>query len=103
MGKKALLSDRMSGRTAVVEIEEVGKVTVRGLSRYEITTMGKRDGTENQEKYLLAMAVLDVDGEGTLTEDEIEAWQKGSPPSEINEVLSKVMELSGIGEGAGKS
>lgn len=99
MDKNALLSDRMSGRTAGVDIEGLGEVTVRGLSRYEMIQAGKIEDPVNQERYILHLAMMDP----RLTEEEVGQWQQGSPPDEINRVAMKVNELSGIGEGASKS
>lgn len=100
MDKKALLTDRMSGRTEKVEIPGVGEIVVRGLSRYEMFQAFKLEGELNQEAYILSKAILDPSG---LTEDDIAEWQKASPPGEINAVATVINTLSGIGEGAGKS
>lgn len=101
MDKKALLSDRVTAVTGTVELDGVGTVTVRGLSRYEMFLASKVGAGDDlkQERFILAAAMVDP----KLTEDDVEAWQKASPPGEINEVAKKVNELSGIGEGAGKS
>lgn len=96
--KKTLLTDRVAGRTADVEIEGVGTVTVRALSRHEMLQGGKLDDTEAQERYILARAMVDP----PMGEHDVAAWQKCSPPGEINAVAMKVNELSGIGKGAEK-
>jgi hypothetical protein len=85
-----------------VEIEGVGTVTVRGLSRHEFIQAGKvreDKGEEQQERYLLSRCMVDPE----MNEDDVAAWQKASGPFEINAVASKVNELSGIGSGADKS
>lgn len=97
--KSALLSDRMSGRVETVEIDGIGSISVRGLSRYEMVQAGKIEDPVHQERFILSKAMMDP----KLTEDEVGQWQEGSPPNEINEVATKINELSGIGQGAGKS
>jgi hypothetical protein len=101
MDKSALLTDRVTTTTGTVSIEGIGEVTVRGLSRYEMVLAAKiGDGDDlKQERFILSCAMVDPE----LTEDEVAAWQKASPPGEINEVATKVNELSGIGQGAAKS
>jgi hypothetical protein len=87
--------------SATCEIEGVGTVTVRGLSRHEFIQAGKvreDKGEEQQERYLLSRCMVDPE----MNEDDVAAWQKASG-REINALASKVNELSGLGEGADKS
>jgi hypothetical protein len=99
--RRKLLSDRVAGRTVDVLIDGVGTVTVRALSRYEMIVAGKHGAGDDlrQERFILSAAMLSP----KLTEDEVEQWQKCSPPGEINAVASAINELSGIGQGASKS
>lgn len=99
MDKSALLADRVSDKTAEVEIEGVGTVVVRALSRHEMIQGGKIDDSAAQERYVLSRAMVDP----PMGEHDIAAWQKSSIPGEINKVAMKVNELSGIGKGADKS
>lgn len=99
MNKEQLLLDRVSDRTAEVEIEGVGTVTVRALSRHEMIQGGKLEDSMAQERYILSKAMVDP----PMGEHDVAAWQKCSPPGEINAVAMKVNELSGIGQGADKS
>jgi hypothetical protein len=101
MDKSKLLADRVSLNTADVKIEGVGTVTVRGLSRYELLLAQKKypDDSLRQERFILAAALVDPE----MTEADVETWQKVSGPLEINEVATKVNELSGISQGAAKS
>lgn len=102
MDKSALTADRVTLNTGTVEIEGVGTVIVRGLSRYEFMLAGKKypEDDMRKERFVLSVAVVDPAG---LTEDDIEAWQKASGPQEINQVAMKINELSGIGKAAAKS
>lgn len=99
MDKSALTADRVTGRTAEVEIEGLGPVTVRALSRMEMMISGKIDDSVKQERFILSKAMVDPE----MTEEDVAAWQKASIPGEINAVAGKVNELSGIGKGADKS
>ena len=99
MNKNALTADRVTGVTGEVEIEGVGTITVRALSRHEMIQGGKIEDGEAQERYILSCAMIDP----VMGEHDIAAWQKNSIPGEINRVAAKVNELSGIGKGADKS
>lgn len=101
MDKKALLANRVELNTADVEIEGVGTVKVRGLSRFELLVAQKKypDDTLKQERFILAAALVDP----LLTEDEVAQWQQSSLPMEINAVAEVVNRLSGIGKDAAKS
>lgn len=100
MDKSALLADRVSLNTGTVDIEGVGTITVRGLSRFELLVAQKTypDDTLKQERFILAAAMLDPKmGEGDIAE-----WQRTSLPMEINAVATRVNELSGIAQGSAK-
>lgn len=99
MDKELLLADRVTTRTAEVEIEGVGVVTVRALSRHEMIQGGKIDDRSAQERYILSRAMVDPE----MGEHDVAAWQKASIPGEINAVAMVVNELSGIKKGADKS
>lgn len=102
MDKKILLAKRKSLiDTREVEIEDVGTVVVRGLSRAVFLIAQKRypDDILAQERYTLSFALVDPE----MTEADIKVWQENSGPNEINEVALAVNELSGIGKGADKS
>lgn len=102
MDKSLLLAQRVGLTTEEVPIEGVGTITVRGLSRFEMLLSQKKypDDSMRQERFILSHAVVDPAG---LTEDDIETWQKGSEPDEINRVATTINRLSGIGKGADKS
>lgn len=98
MDKSTLLAARLP--TDEVSIPGVGTITIRGLSRYELLLAGK--GTEDAaliERRMLSYAMVDP----VLTVDEVAAWQKASPAGELGPVTTKMRELSGLAEGAGKS
>lgn len=99
MDKSKLLADRVTAVTGHVDIPGVGRIIVRALSRHEMIEGGKKGGDEASERYVLSCAMIDPE----MNEDDIAAWQKSSPPNEINLVASKINELSGIGTGADKS
>jgi hypothetical protein len=86
---------------ADVEIEGVGVVTVRGLSRWEMLTVNKLadKGVLVHERAILAFGMVDP----ALTEEQVAQWQKVSPAAEINAVAKRINELSGVGKGAAKS
>lgn len=101
MDKSKLLTDRVTLNTDTVEIEGVGTITVRGLSRFELHLSSKKYPGDDikQEQFVVSAAVLDP----KLTEDDVATWQKMSGPDEINRVAKRINELSGIGKAAAKS
>lgn len=101
MDKGKLLADRVINRRGEHEIPGVGVVKFRALSRMEMLESAERfEGrTLEQERYILSRAMVDP----VLTEADVETWQGCSPPGEINEIASKINELSGISRGAPKS
>lgn len=98
MDKSALLTERLP--RAEVEIEGVGTVTVRGLSRYELLLAGKSSNGDvlTSERKMIAMGMV----EPPMSEDEVEAWQKCSPAGEIMPVVQKINDLSGVTKHAHK-
>lgn len=98
--KSRLLADRVADNTGTVEIEGVGTVTVRGLTRFEFMMLNKKYGDPGpeQERETLAMCMV----QPAMTVAEVEMWQKVSPATEINLVASEINRLSGIGKGADK-
>lgn len=73
------------------------EVKVRGLSRAEAlkiqTFTGDLDGAEN---HILAC------GTG-VTEDEAAEWRANTPPDVAGAIVDRIIELSGLTEGAQKS
>jgi hypothetical protein len=76
-------------------------ITVRGLSRNEHLVASKRFGEDDiaKEQWLASKAMIDP----PLSPEEVRIWQEVSGPQEINQVMMKVNELSGISAGAEKS
>lgn len=100
MDASALTTNRI--KHGEIEIEDVGTIRVRGMSRYELMHANRlRDekGHLAAERYTIAACMVDP----VMTEDQVAAWQRASEPGEINEVGLKINELSGLGKGADKS
>lgn len=100
MDKSKLTTDRVSALTGEHEIDGVGVITFRALSRFEmINAQRYSDGDMlKQERYILSCAMIDP----VMHEDDVAAWQKASVPGEINALALKVNELSGIAPGSAK-
>lgn len=99
--KSKLLARRIAEDT--VEIEGLGEVAVRGVSRFELLSAGKGVNEEKVpdliERRMIVAGMVDPQ----LTMAEAEEWQKGSGAGEIGKVLQKIRELSALTEGAPKS
>lgn len=91
--KAKLLASRGLG-TRFVEVDGVGKVEVRGLTRAEALTVqsaGELDAAE-MECRLIALAMVDP----SLSEDEVRQWQSVAPAGELEPVSAAIQELSGM-------
>lgn len=98
--KEALLTPRVATNTAEVEIEGVGTIIVRGLSRWEMIHLQKlADNRHRQDAAALAIAMV----EPKLTDEEAAAWQRAGGWAEIEAIAQKINALSGIGKDAAKS
>lgn len=97
---KAKLLNQGTLKEEDVEIPGVGTVRVRALSRYEIMLAGKTTGDDAMamEQAMLAMAMVDP----KMTKAEIAQWQKASPIGQMQAVVYKVNELSGVNKDSQK-
>lgn len=82
-----------------VEVEGVGTLRVRGLTRGEVFEVQQCKTSDASERKILTLAMVDP----PLTEGEARVWQENSPAGEIEPVVDKIRELSGLSEGADKS
>lgn len=95
--KAALLARRLG--EGEYEIEGVGTVRIRGLSRAEVLELRKLDDVAEFDRQLVSTALV----EPALTVDEVKTWQENSGPLEIERLVDAIRELSGLNEGAAKS
>lgn len=87
-------------KTGEVELEGVGSVLVRGLSRWEMVDVQKlEDDRQRQDTLAVAYGLV----EPQMHQDEVMAWRKAGGAMEIEAVARKINELSGIGKDAAKS
>lgn len=102
MDKSELLKPRADTYSGFPEDDvEVpgGKVRVRAMSRWEmIKASGMEGKTLEAERFVLSRVMVDPQ----MNEDDIALWQKISRPMEINNVMQRVNELSGVARGADK-
>lgn len=82
-----------------VEIDGIGTIRVRGLSRGEVFMTQQAKGTEAMERKIVALGMVDP----PMNEDDVKQWQRNSPAGELEIVVDKIRQLSGLGEGADKS
>lgn len=96
--KAALITPHL--KTGEVEVEGVGSVLVRGLSRWEMVAVQKlEDDRQRQDNLAVFYGLVEPD----MTEDEVMAWRKAGAAMEIEGIARKINELSGIGKDAAKS
>lgn len=94
MDKKLLFVDRLPRVT--VEVPG-GEVTVRGLSRAEVVKLNDA-GPGTAERTALRLGLVDP----VLTDAEVGEWLAAWPAGDIQPVVEKIMELSGLNPGAAK-
>ena len=95
--RERLLKPRIGEST--VDIDGIGAVRVRGLSRGEVFMTQQAKGTEAMERKIVALGMVDP----PMNEDDVKTWQRNSPAGELEQVVDKIRELSGLGQGADKS
>jgi hypothetical protein len=93
MDKDALFAARLPQEE--FEIPGVGTVTIRGLSRAELLLSGKHSdaGALVMERHMLHYAMVDP----AVSVADVEKWQRAAPAGELQPLVNKVNELSGIG------
>jgi hypothetical protein len=104
---KALITQPEDGpETAEVDVKRGGKliarVTVRGLFRQEALRINKMDSDKNPalvEQKLLNIAMINP----RMSEKDVAAWQSVAPARELDPVVKRINELSGMTEDATKS
>lgn len=96
--KTQLFTPRLPEDT--VDLDGVGTVRVRALSRIEVFLAQKIITDEAaHERKILRFGMVDP----ALSEAEAERWQQASPGGELQPVLDKIRELSKLDEAAPKS
>lgn len=96
--KEALTAPR--SKTEEYEIEGIGTVLLRGLSRWESIELSKLENDrQRQDNLAVSFGLV----EPQMAEHEVMAWRKAGSVMEIEMVARKINELSGIGKDAAKS
>jgi hypothetical protein len=96
--KQQLFKPRLA--EAEVDVDGVGTVRVRALSRIEVFLAQQvHDDEAAFERKILRAGMVDP----KLTEAEIERWQKASPAGELQPVIDKVRGLSKMDDNSSKS
>lgn len=85
---------------AVVSVQGVGEVRVRGLSRGEVLSLqALRDDLPALEQRILVLGLV----EPSLGPDEVAAWYEAAPSAHVDVLTTEIARLSGMAEGAAKS
>jgi hypothetical protein len=103
MDKDKLLAPRANTASGLpeddVEVPGMGTVRVRGLSRDEVFGAQKIKETAANERHVLSLGLVDP----AMSVNEVFKWQQVSPAGEIEPVVDKIRELSGMKDDASKS
>jgi hypothetical protein len=76
------------------------KIRLRGLSRTAVLRLRKENPTDFEARTIAAGM---VEPGPVLTAKEVKAWQDKAPAGELDQVMDKITELSGLGPDAGKA
>lgn len=96
-GIKAKLLARRVG-TDTVEIDGVGTVTVRGLTRNESIMVANEKHLGKRDQVMLSLGMVDP----PMTAADVAEWSAAAPGGEIEDVSRKIAELSKMTEAAPK-
>lgn len=75
-----------------VEIEGVGTIRVRGLTRGLAILVADTDGTAKRERLILRHGLVDP----VLTDEDVKAWMESAPAGEVDKVVTEIARLSGM-------
>lgn len=81
-----------------VDVPGIGTIRVRGLSRAEAITVKGHQGTDKFEQMVLVFGVVDP----ALSEDEVSGWLQAASFDELDPVLTKIGQLSGLMDDSAK-
>jgi hypothetical protein len=81
------------------EIEGVGTVRFRGLSRAEVLALQQVTDPAAADRQMVAWALVDP----ALSVEDVKTWQENSAAHEIEGLTLAIAELSKMGPGAAKS
>lgn len=95
--KETLLKERLPEDD--FEIPGVGTVRVRALSRGEVFRVQKLDDVGAYERKVLHFGMVAP----AMSEIDVGNWQEACPAGELDPVVNKIKELSGLGDDADKS
>lgn len=91
IGRDELFKARLTEQT--FNIEDVGEVRIRSLSRSEaLAVKGMELSWDQIERKMISMAMVDP----KLTEEEVAKWQDASPAGELEPVTNAILALSGM-------
>ncbi len=83
-----------------VVIEGLGRVRVRGMSRWETTHIQSLEGNrQKQDAEALRLCMV----RPVMSEEDVATWRRAGRVMEIETIARKINDLSGIGKGAAKS
>lgn len=76
---------------AMVELDGIGQLKIKALSRAEVMGLGELS-IEEREIKMISLCLV----EPTLTEDEVRAWREAALASDIEPLTDAIAELSGL-------
>lgn len=97
MDKELLFRSRLPEED--FDLEGVGTIRIRGLSRAEALRLQNAGSIATQEAQMLSWGVVDP----VLTVAEVNRWLDASPAGELEALSLRIGELSGMSQGADKS
>lgn len=95
--KEQLLASRLVEDD--VELDGVGTVRIRSLSRYEVNELNDRDLKGLAfDCHFLSLGMVDP----VMTPEDVEAWSRSATGPELGKVVKELLALSGLNSNAAK-
>lgn len=95
---RAQILARKTGRDTVT-LPDGSTIGIRALTRDEALEMQELKGLGNKDTYMIATGMTDP----MMTVEDVAKWAKSGDAGDLVIVSKAITELSGMGEGAGKS
>jgi hypothetical protein len=96
--REQILARKVAGRTEVYPVDD-GEVVIRGLTRNEALAVREADTLADKDNLLISLGLVDP----VLSPEDVAAWAENDEAGVLAGISTRIGELSGMGEGAGKS
>lgn len=97
--REQILARKIGGKTEEWPIGDDGVVIIRGLTRDEALAVREADTLADKDNLLISLGMVDP----KMTPEDVAAWALDDEAGVLAGISTRIGELSGMAEGAGKS